>query len=158
MTDPLAPREVSTPLWWPLLRTLLLLLCVWLVAFPLVLFLRPALSYRVADGQITASSVASRTVIPAGTPVKEEPLVTRRRQFGSAIPGYVVGVFDVAGHPGARLYTDGSSPGLVQAIATTGRPETALLLKQEGRTYYLTPNDPQAAAGKFRATSDAGRR
>lgn len=270
MPDPLAPRDVTTPLWWPLVRVALLLLCVWLVAFPLVLLVHPAVSYRVEAGQITASSVASRTVIPAGTPVKEEPLVVQRRLFGSDIPGYVVGIFDVAGHQGARLYTDGSSPALVfdtpgavtiltpsnrdellrawrsgetttvypaqrprpwlllilgalttallgtllggrrrityewtpdalmtrsaghthrfayrttaaeitaeplgirlfgtampgyltgsfstrslgrvQAIATTARPDSALLLKQDGRTYYLTPNDPQMAAGKF---------
>lgn len=270
MSDPLAPREVKLPFWWPLMRVALTLLAAWLVAFPAVLFLRPSVSYQVESGEIIAHSVAARTVIPAGTPVQEQALVRERRVFGSDIPGYVVGVFDIAGHAGARLYTDRTSPALVfntpgavtvltpanrdallsawrggeamtfypaerprpwlllvmglltaglfaalltgkrrisyewtsdalvtrslghthrfpyasttaevtheplgirllgtaipgyvtgtfttkalgnvQVIATTVRPDAALLLRQDGRTYYLTPNDPQAASRRF---------
>lgn len=145
MPDPLAPRDVTTPLWWPLVRAALLLLCVWLVAFPLVLLLRPAVSYRVANGQITASSMASRTVIPAGRPVKEEPLVVQRRLSGSDIPGYVIGIFDVAGHQGARLYTDGSSPALVfdtpgaVTILTPSNRDELLRAWRSGETAIFYP-------------------
>lgn len=48
------------------------------------------------------------------------------RLFGTAAPGTVTG----------RFALEGSS---VQALATTTRPEEALILSHGGQTYYVTP-------------------
>lgn len=124
----LSPISAPTPKWWPFFAALIVLLTLW----PLALVFAPSLMkvprYEVAGGQITAYSLASRTVIPAGIPAEATSLRLLRRDYGSSMAGYQVGRFTSERGPVA-LYGDGSSSGVLFAT----QPPT-----------FLTPTDPDA--------------
>ncbi|WP_261664669.1 PH domain-containing protein [Deinococcus sp. Marseille-Q6407] len=107
---------------------------------PALLVLPPLLRlprYEVSGGQITARSLASRTVIPAGTPVQRSPVTLGGRQVGSAARGYVVGRFGSA-QGSLNVYSDGSQGQDALTFATRPRPT------------LLTPADPAALLDAWR--------
>ncbi len=124
----LAPVQQPAPKWWPLVRWLLVAVCVW----PLLMVAAPGVlkvpRYDVAGGQIMARSVITRTVIPAGTPYEKTSIGLTRRIYGNATPGYYTGRFDTT-RGEVALYSDGSSSGLLFAT----QPPT-----------FITPADPDA--------------
>lgn len=146
------PHTEAAPGWW---RPALLALTAPLLALPL-LFALPAIlkvpAYHVSGGQITARSVASRTVIPAGTPVAEQAVRLTGKVVGSAAAGYTVGRFDTPQRNVVRMYSDGSHT--TRALVFATRPEATI----------LTPADPQAllrvwrsgGRGEFRPAQPAG--
>lgn len=140
-----------TPRWWPLV---LLALGLPLLALPGLFLLPPLLGlprYEVAGGTIVARSVASRTVIPAGTPVTEGPVRLIRRTVGTSTSGYTVGRFS-------------SSVGAVNVYADGSQGTRALVFATRPRPTVLTPADPQALltawrsgqAGEFRPARAPG--
>ena len=135
----LAPVQEPTPKWWPWLRWVLVALCV----LPLLDLAAPTLlglpRYDVSGGQIVARSLASRTVIPAGTPVQKTELRLLTRNFGTSIAGYQVGRF-TSDRGQVALYGNGSRTGLLFAT----RPPT-----------FLTPADPDALLGAWQGGQTA---
>lgn len=63
------------------------------------------------------------------------------RLFGTAIPGYYTGSFA----------TKAGGLSRIQALATAYQPSQAVVLKQGGVAYYLTPADPAAMLALFGA-------
>lgn len=129
--SPLTPLAQPKPTVW---HWLLLPAVAALLILPAILLLPPLLGfprYEVADGQIMARSLASSTVIPAGTPVQQGPVTLGRKLVGSATAGYTVGRFGSDYGP-LNVYSDGSQ----------GRD--ALLFATQPRPTLLTPADPEA--------------
>lgn len=136
---PVPLNTEPTPRWWPWVRASL---TVPLLALPLLILLPPLLkvpAYSVAGGQITARSVASRTVIPAGTPVQDVPVRLDGKVIGSNMTGYVVGRFKTPNRTVVRVYSDGSHGTRALVFATQPDPTV------------LTPADPQALLTAWRA-------
>ncbi|AFD27862.1 PH domain-containing protein [Deinococcus gobiensis] len=130
---PARPASFSSAVW---LSLLLLPLLVFFVR-------RPQLNYRWVDGALVVNAALSSRRFPVESTRAE--LTCERlgsRLFGTATPGYYTGTFAMKSAGGGR----------VQAYATLARPNAALLLKTEGKTYYLTPEDPQAVLDRFRTT------
>jgi len=131
---PAQPASLSVAVVLPLLFML-----------PLLVFLarRPRMEYRWVDGALVVRTALSSQRFPVG---KTKAELTQEglglRLFGTATPGYYTGTFSMKSAGGGR----------VQAYATTARPKEALLLKLEGKTYYLTPEDPQAELERFKTS------
>lgn len=129
--SPARPASLSAGVLLPLLLLL-----------PLLVFFirRPRLNYRWVDGALVVKSALSSQRFPVMSTRAE---LTHEglglRLFGTATPGYYTGTFSMKSAGGGR----------VQAYATLARPKAALLLKVEDKTYYLTPEDPQAALDRF---------
>ncbi|WP_198170517.1 hypothetical protein [Deinococcus arboris] len=141
-TAALPVNTEQTPRWWPWARALFLLplLLLPLLVVPVLLFAPQALRlpvYTVQGGQITARSLASRTSIPAGTPVQRRPVTLRGKLIGSDLPGYTVGTFWVD-QSRAAVYSDGSQGKGALVFAT--QPPTV-----------LTPADPDALLRVWRS-------
>lgn len=138
----LTPLPEPTPWYWPWLMVLLLLA---LMPLPALLLLPGWLGlprYEVAGGEIVARSLASRTVIPAGTPVEAGPVTLRGRQIGSETPGYVVGRFN-------------SSVGTVAVYGDGSQDQGALLFMTRPLRTLLTPADPEALLEAWRGGDNA---
>ncbi|MFC6618369.1 PH domain-containing protein [Deinococcus radiophilus] len=118
-------------------------LLILLPVLPIVWFLLrpPAIRYRLDGDALVVHTGLGHTRFPLDD---TQASVTREalgmRLFGSSIPGYHTGTFASNAHPSGR----------VQAAATDHRPAQALLLTHEGKTYYLTPQQPDVVAGWFR--------
>lgn len=139
----LAPRRDRTPKWWPAFAAGLTLLTL----LPLAMELGPLLlrlpNYEVSGGQIEAHSLASRTVIPQGTPVERVTLQKLSRRMGSATPGYTVGRFD-SERGELAVYGDGSRTGLLfgtrpPTFLTPTDPDTLLTVWKKGDTGTFRP-------------------
>lgn len=108
----------------------------------IVVLYSPRMAYRWEPDALVVKTALSQQRFPIGTTHAE---LTHEnlgiRLFGTGTPGYYTGTFSMKSAGGGR----------VQAYATTARPKTALLLQLDGRTYYLTPADPQAALEQFQA-------
>ncbi|WP_278914549.1 PH domain-containing protein [Deinococcus wulumuqiensis] len=129
----LAPVQVPTPKWWPFLRAALVLLTLW----PVLLVFAPSVlqvpKYEVSGGQIVARSIASSTVIPAGTPV-EAVTLHLSKTVGTAGAGYSAGRF--ASERGeVAVYGNDSRTGLLFGT----RPPT-----------FITPADPEGLLRAWR--------
>lgn len=144
-SPPLSTVTEPIPRWWPWVRLALflgLLAVCGLVVLPTLLG-RP--SYEIKGGQIIARGVLSRTVIPEGTPVSEEPVVIQSRQVGSAGPGYTVGRFRLERFGEADLYTDGAGRGLVfrttprVTVLAPASPEAFLRVWRSGGSGLFRP-------------------
>ncbi|WP_081790971.1 PH domain-containing protein [Deinococcus phoenicis] len=108
---------------------------------PLVLLLRPArIRYTLLPGELVTRSILHTQRFPLDRTSAE---VTREglgvRLFGTAVPGYLTGTYALKAGRGGR----------VQAVATTARPDAAVLLTLDGTTYYLTPADPREVLALF---------
>lgn len=121
-----------------------------LLVLPAVLFLPSLLGlprYEVAGGTIVARSLASRSVIAAGTPVTTQAIRVYGRTIGTSTGNYRVGRFSSDIGP-VNLYTDGTQSVRSLVFATQPRPTV------------LTPADPDALltawrsgqSGEFRPT------
>lgn len=93
-------------------------------------------------GALVIHTGASRTRMPlASTEARLTRYGLGLRLLGTGLPGYYSGTFSIAGAAVAA--------GRVQAAATSAKPPQALLLTHGGKTYYLTPSDPEVVAGWF---------
>lgn len=108
----------------------------------IVVLYSPRMVYRWEPDALVVKTALSQQRFPIGVTraaLTHEGLGIRL--FGTGTPGYYTGTFSMKSAGGGR----------VQAYATTARPSAALLLQLGGRTYYLTPADPQAALEQFQA-------
>ncbi|GHG04048.1 hypothetical protein GCM10017783_15810 [Deinococcus piscis] len=93
-------------------------------------------------GALVIHTGASQTRLPlTSTEARLTSYGLGVRLLGTGLPGYYTGTFSIAG---AAV-----SAGRVQAAATSAKPPQALLLTHGGKTYYLTPSDPEVVAGWF---------
>ncbi|PTA67918.1 hypothetical protein C8263_10775 [Deinococcus arcticus] len=127
------PAQPARPGWEALLLLPLL---------PLVVFLysRPRVRYLLDGDTLVVKTAGSTTRFPrTGTRATLTTAPLGLRLFGTALPGYYSGTFGTGAIPGGR----------VQAAAGSNRPAQALLLEAGGRTFYLTPQDPETLAAWF---------
>ncbi|CAM2912205.1 PH domain-containing protein [Deinococcus radiodurans] len=139
----LAPLREPTPKWWPLLVAVLVLTSL----LPVVLILAPPVlglpRYEVSGGQVVARSLASKVVIPAGTPAEKVSLGRLSKQVGSNMPGYTVGHFR-SERGELAVYGNGSRTGLLfgtqpPTFLTPADPETLLIVWKKGDAATFRP-------------------
>lgn len=129
-----------------------LLLAGTLLLLPLLALLlapRKPLRYELDGGGTDGGALViytggSTTRLPLAT---TEAKLTRyglgARLLGTGMPRYYTGTFSIA--------AAAVPSGRVQAAATSVKPAQALLLTHAGKTYYLTPRDPERVAAWFAA-------
>ena len=141
--EALAPLTEPTPKWWPLAAGAIVLATL----LPLVLTVAPSLlglpKYEVMGGQIVARSLASKVVIPAGTPAEKVTLRQLSKQVGSNMPGYTVGRFQ-SERGELAVYGNGSRTGLLfgtqpPTFLTPADRETLLTVWKKGDAATFRP-------------------
>lgn len=119
------PDPDSPPPHWPLLAVALLTgLGFWLAP--------RRLGYALTGDGVIIRTLLGRTVLPyAGLRARRSAGRLGLRTFGTGLPGYLTGHFTFGPDPAVRN---------VRAAAT--RTGGGVLLDSGGRTYFLTPADP----------------
>lgn len=122
------PTRASAVSWGDLLGLVILV--------PLLVFLvhNPKITYKLTENELVVRTAFNTLRFPKGATKAEithEPLGARLG--GIAIPGYYTGVFSIRNLAGGRVH----------ALATSSSPKQAVILKLDGKAYYLTPAEPQ---------------
>lgn len=113
-----------------------------IILVPLLIFLvrNPKITYKLTENELVVKTAFSTLRFPKGATKAElthEPLGARLG--GIAIPSYYTGVFSTRNLAGGRVH----------ALATSSSPEQAVVLKLDGKAYYLTPAEPQQLVSAF---------
>lgn len=91
------------------------------------------LGYALTGDGLVLRTLLGRTALPyAGLRARRSAGRLGLRTFGTGLPGYLTGHFTFGPDPAVRT---------VRAAAT--RPSGGVLLESGGRTYFLTPADPE---------------